>query len=137
MGTERPRVPGPAQGKVILLDTNALLWLEAGHRRARDLQKTGRRLYLSPISVLELQILQEAGRLRLSAGTVAAFFDDDRWTLDDPPASRWVATSLTIGWTRDVFDRLIVAHARLRGWRLATSDQSNLLNLAETERLEL
>jgi PIN domain nuclease of toxin-antitoxin system len=27
-----------------------------------------------------------------------------------------------VGWTRDPFDRLLVAHAFYRGWRLATGD---------------
>lgn len=34
-----------------------------------------------------------------------------------------------LGWTRDPFDRLIVAHAQLRGWRLATGDRLILTEL--------
>ena len=122
---------------MILLDTNALLWLESGHRRARPLLKAGRALYVSPMTMLELQVLHDAGRFRLEGGTVTRFFDDDRWLLDDPPAARWFETSLSVNWTRDVFDRLIVAHARVRGWRLATSDQTILTNLSDSECLEL
>lgn len=122
---------------MILLDTSALLWLESGHRRSRPLLKAGRALYVSPMTMLELQVLHEAGRFRLESGTVARFFDDDRWLLDDPPAARWFEASLSISWTRDVFDRLIVAHARVRGWRLATADSLILENLRESERFEL
>ena len=39
--------------------------------------------------------------------------------------------------TRDPFERLLVAHARLRGWRLATSDGPLLAHLLERERLEI
>lgn len=136
-GPRGARVPGSASGEVILLDTNALLWLESGHRRARPLANAGHALYVSPMTMLELQVLHEAGRLKLGSGTVTRFFDDDRWLLDDPPAARWFEASLSVGWTRDVFDRLIVAHARVRGWRLATSDQTILTNLPEPDRLEL
>ena len=122
---------------VILLDTNALIWLERGHRRSRALARRGRRLYVSPASLLELQFLVEIGRIRLRSGTVAAFAEDERWLLDDPPAASWFLRAMDVGWTHDPFDRLLVAHARLRGWRLATGDEQLLERLAQSERLEL
>jgi PIN domain nuclease of toxin-antitoxin system len=109
---------------VILLDTNALVWLDQGHRRARVLVGARRRLYVSPASLLEVQFLIEAGRARLRAGfSVAGLADDERWLLDDPPAATWFDRALVLSWTRDPFDRLLVAHAALRGWRLATGDR--------------
>jgi PIN domain nuclease of toxin-antitoxin system len=39
--------------------------------------------------------------------------------------------------TRDPFDRLIVAHARVRKWRLATGDGGFLRHLRAHERIEL
>jgi PIN domain nuclease of toxin-antitoxin system len=39
--------------------------------------------------------------------------------------------AVDLSWTRDPFDRLIVAHARLRGWRLATGDRVILAKLPE------
>jgi PIN domain nuclease of toxin-antitoxin system len=107
---------------VILLDTNAVIWLEQNHPRSRPLTRATSPLYLSPATVLELQFLIEAGRIRLRDTTVDAFVSDDRWMLDDPPAVKWFTQALEIGWTRDPFDRLIAAHTRLRGWRLATGD---------------
>ncbi|RPH59617.1 MAG: PIN domain-containing protein [Acidobacteria bacterium] len=108
---------------VILLDTNALLWLHREHPRSRPLRETFQRLYLSPASILELQFLVEAGRLRLRGqATVSDLVDDDRWAIDDPPSDRWFMAAVDVGWSRDPFDRLIVAHARLRNWRLATGD---------------
>jgi PIN domain nuclease of toxin-antitoxin system len=120
-----------------LLDTNALIWLEQGHRRAKPL--TGRRssLYISPASLLELQMLNEVGRIRLAGGALDTLAEDERWMLDDPPAARWFQRSIEIPWTRDPFDRLIVAHARLRGWQLATGDGRLLAQLNASECLEL
>jgi PIN domain nuclease of toxin-antitoxin system len=57
--------------------------------------------------------------------------------LDDPPATPWFEAALDLGWTRDPFDRLLVAHARLRRWRLATADDRLLSRLTERERLAL
>jgi PIN domain nuclease of toxin-antitoxin system len=122
---------------VILLDTNALIWIEQGHARTRALARTARRLYISPASLLELQFLLEDGRIRLRNTTLDDIAHDDRWTLDDPAAAAWFGKAFDLGWTRDPFDRLIVAHARLRGWRLATGDTQLLARLADSERLAL
>ena len=122
---------------MILLDTNALIWVEQGRGRVRSLVRSHRRLYVSPANLLELQFLIEAGRIRLRRGNVSELAEDERWTLDDPPAASWFAATLDLGWTRDPFDRLLVAHARLRGWRLATSDTVLLDRLRDAERLEV
>jgi PIN domain nuclease of toxin-antitoxin system len=122
---------------MVLLDTNALIWLDQGHPRAQRLLASGQRLYVSPATMLELQILVEAGRLKLRSGTIESAIDDSRWALDDPPASAWFSKSLEIGWTRDPFDRLLVAHMRLRRWKFASADGSVLDHLELRERIEL
>lgn len=107
---------------MILLDTHAAVWLAQGHRRARPLVRLPR-VYLSPASVLEIQYLIEVGRIRLGAGATADRLQaDPRWRLDEPAAGRWFAEACELDWTRDPFDRLLAAHASLRGWRLATAD---------------
>jgi PIN domain nuclease of toxin-antitoxin system len=123
---------------MILLDTNALIWLERGHARIRMLARRTRRLYISPANLLEIQFLLEAGRIRLRpGGSIASIAEDERWVLDDPPAAQWFTKALELGWTRDPFDRLLVAHARLRGWRLATGDASLLKQVDDAEGLEI
>jgi PIN domain nuclease of toxin-antitoxin system len=123
---------------VILLDTNALLWLHHGHRRGRRVQVPATRIYVSPASLLEIQILLEVGRIRLRAGAqVRDIADDDRWAVDDPPSLGWFARTLEVSWTRDPFDRLLVAHARYRGWRLATADEELLERLGPEGGIEI
>ncbi len=123
---------------MILLDTNALLWLEAGHHRARPLAKQSTRLYVSPASLLEVQFLAELGRIRLKGVTSAReLAEDDRWTVDEPPAGMWFDEAHALAWTRDPFDRLIAAHALVRRWRLATSDANILKHLDKRWTLEL
>ncbi len=93
---------------------------------------------MSPASLLELQFLVEAGRLRLRAGAAARdLAEDDRWAMDDPPSSDWFRRAVDVGWTRDPFDRLLVAHARLRGWRIATGDGELLNRLGPEGSIEL
>ena len=122
---------------VILLDTNALIWLEQGHPRSRALQEADRQLYVSPATLLELQFLIEVGRIRLRSGTLDRLADDERWLLDDPPAGAWFRQALDLSWTRDPFDRMLVAHARLRGWQFATADAALIKRLTPRERLEM
>jgi PIN domain nuclease of toxin-antitoxin system len=120
--------------RVILLDTNALIWMAAGHRRARPLTDQPAPLRVSPASLLELHFLEESGRIRVDIDAVVA---DGRWTIDEPPSLPWMLRAGEERWTRDPFDRLIVAHGRLRGWRLATADDAILKRLRARERLEL
>lgn len=126
-----------AQAAMILLDTHAAIWLAQGHRRARPLERFPR-LYLSPISVLEVQFLTEAGRLRLAGQqSPITLTSDDRWRLDEPPAGKWFERACDLGWARDPFDRLLAAHALLRGWKLATADDVLLERLASSEVVPL
>ena len=125
------------QAAVILLDTHALIWLDQGRPRVGALLRGGRRLYVSPATLLELQFLEEAGRVRLPKGDAQAIAVDDRWTLDDPPAASWFVAALDLSWTRDPFDRLLAAHARLRGWRLATADDALIKHLGPRHTVEL
>lgn len=135
-GREGPGVRA-AQAAVILLDTHAAVWLAQGHRRARPLAKLPR-LYLSPVTVLEIQFLVEAGRLRLSDDrSPTALAGAGPWKLDEPPAEKWFCAACDFPWTRDPFDRLLAAHARLRGWKLATADTLLLERLAPSDVVSL
>jgi PIN domain nuclease of toxin-antitoxin system len=118
---------------VILLDTHAVIWLAQGHRRARPL-RTFPRLHVSPVTLLEIQFLLEAGRVRFKEHRAAdSLLVDERWQIDEPPASKWFVAACSLGWTRDPFDRLIVAHARVRRWKLATADEVLLEHLAPSD----
>lgn len=133
---EARRVDVPGAAAVILLDTNALIWLDQNHPRTRKLARSASRLFVSPATLLELQLLDEIGRLRLRSG-VHGIIDSPHWRIDDPPAVEWFEQSADESWTRDPFDRLIVAHARVRGFRLATGDRAILDRLRASERMEL
>jgi PIN domain nuclease of toxin-antitoxin system len=120
---------------VILLDTNAVIWMDRRHPRSRTLARAGR-LLVSPATVLELQLLEEIGRIRLRGGA-RGIIEADAWEIDEPAAIDWFERAAEESWTRDPFDRLIVAHARLRGWRVATGDQAILDHLRPSERIPL
>ena len=52
-------------------------------------------------------------------------------TVCDTPLVRVVETARTFAWTRDPFDRLIVANAMADGARLLTADQTILANFKD------
>jgi PIN domain nuclease of toxin-antitoxin system len=120
---------------VILLDTNAVIWMDRRHPRSRKLARAGR-LLVSPATILELQLLEEIGKIRLRTGT-RGIIAAEAWEIDEPSSIDWFERAAEESWTRDPFDRLIVAHARLREWRLATGDKSILERLRPSERVEL
>ncbi len=115
---------------MILLDTNALIWVHTGHPRSRALLRMSS-LYISPVSLLELTFLDETKRVRLAPGARAVLSKDPRWAIDNPMSVDLFDAALDLHWTRDPFDRLIVAHAQVRGWRLATGDRTILARLPE------
>ena len=109
---------------MILLGTNAILWLLAAHPRAEPLVRQEVRLYVSPVSLLEMKYLVEVGRLHVAEGrSVEAVVEDPRWQLDSPASDVLFKTAMDLDWTRDPFDRLLAAHAQCRGWRLASGDR--------------
>lgn len=137
MGVGERGPPAPhAAAPVILLDTNAVIWLDQNHPRVRSLARSASRLLVSPASLLELQLLDEIGRLRLR-GRLRGVIESDRWTIDEPPALPWFEYAAEESWTRDPFDRLIVAHARLRRARLASGDAAILEQLRPSDRMAL
>jgi PIN domain nuclease of toxin-antitoxin system len=116
---------------VIHLDTHVLiaLWLGEVHKLGRGAGKAIERhdLMASGAAVLELEFLHEIGRLKPPASKVVANLAADiGLRVCDLPFRTVAEQALTETWTRDPFDRLIVANARAAGVPLVTKD-ANIL----------
>jgi len=114
---------------VIHLDTHVVVWLYAGELRrfspAARRRLGNEELRISPMVALELQYLHEVGRI--SEGADIVLSDLARklgLTQLEGDFSSVAAAALGMSWTRDPFDRLIVAHAALAGAALLTKDRS-------------
>jgi PIN domain nuclease of toxin-antitoxin system len=115
---------------VILLDTNALIWLATAHPRAKPLQEASTPLRLSPVSLLELCFLEEVGRLQIAPGRALPDLAASIGVpLDSPTSAELFQAAVGVSWTRDPFDRLLVAHAHCRSWPIATGDRNLLAHL--------
>ncbi len=78
---------------------------------------------VSPVSFLEVQFLGEAGKVEVdSAEFVDTVLRDSRFVVDEVPLLL-VRYALGVDWTRDPFDRLIIAHSAARRANLCTVDR--------------
>ena len=81
-------------------------------------------LLISPAVTLELQFLYEIGRVRLPAVDALKVIQRGMpLRVADDPFEQVVEAALDESWTRDPFDRLIVAHARMLGLPLISRDR--------------
>lgn len=113
---------------MIYLDTHAAAWLYAGlaERFAPSVRELLERedLFVSPMVELELQYLHEIGRLGEGGRTVVAGLGAlVGLRVCDRPFGQVVAKALELTWTRDPFDRLIVAQAAVTDALLVTKDR--------------
>lgn len=118
---------------MIYLDTHVVVWLYAGltdhlSSQAIDLIETNR-LAISPMVQLELQYLQEIGRINAdSALIIESLGYSIGLEICQIPFIQVVTESISHSWTRDPFDRLIVAQAQAGKRKLLTKDQTILKN---------
>ena len=116
---------------MIYLDTHVVVWLYAGlvdklGTVARELL-VGSDLYVSSIVLLELQYLFEIQRISVDSATIRHDLAHRiGLRICEKPFAAVVAKACESAWTRDPFDRLIVAHAALDDTILLSKDQNIL-----------
>ena len=122
----RSGVPTSPDPVTVLLDTHFLIWLVLGSKRLGEFPWLDRyRPWgVSPISLLEIQLLAEIGRLTVrNPEFSSAVMEDSRFTVDDIPLVAVTRHAIKLGWTRDPFDRMLVAHSLARRVPLCTVDR--------------
>lgn len=113
--------------RLIRLDTHVVCWLYSGRidllsASAKAALEVGR-LAVSPIVDLELQFLNEIGRISKGPREILkALADEIGLSLSEEPLQQVIARARELHWTRDPFDRLIVADALAGGAYLVTRD---------------
>lgn len=118
---------------MIFLDTHVFVWLYAGLREKFS-DKTmellnNNDLKISPMVMLETQYLYEIKRIQVPARQI---YEDLHLrlgvTVANDDFSMVVQNALDFSWTRDPFDRLIVAQAMALSASLLTADNNILEN---------
>jgi len=124
-----------AQG--VIADTHALIWyvdspadLSAGATNALDsaANDVTQRIYISAISLIEMQYLTEKGKIKPTVlPKVLAEIDDPQPIIEVVPIDRAVADQLALiprGTVPDMPDRIIAATALMLNLSLVTADTS-------------
>ncbi len=118
--------------EALYLDTHIVVWL-----RQKELQKFSPKaleaieqagqLFVSPMVELELKFLHEIGRISETPynilGDLGAMIG---LKMEDYSFNEVIQKAMLIDWTRDPFDRIIVAHAMSQERKLLTKDEKIL-----------
>jgi PIN domain nuclease of toxin-antitoxin system len=111
------------------LDTHAVVALYQGEPsvlspRALDALEQEGDLRISPMALLELEYLYEIKRIRVPAARiVSSLATEIGLKVCDMPFAEVVQQALEERWTRDPFDRMILAQAKANNGALITRDR--------------
>ncbi|MFA7497018.1 MAG: type II toxin-antitoxin system VapC family toxin [Acidithiobacillus sp.] len=119
------------------LDTHTLVWLYAGatERFAAEGQQVieTHDLLISPMALLEVQYLYEKGVVTVTPDTLfAELAQTIGVAVCTVPFAMVSRAAFGLGWTRDPFDRLIVAQAMVHARPLVSKDQLIAQNYPHT-----
>jgi PIN domain nuclease of toxin-antitoxin system len=106
-----------------------VVWLYAGlvdkfNPHVRDLINE-HDIVITPVVRLELQFLHEIQRVSVDSNTILAQLENRiGLTISDKDFNTVISRALEISWTRDPFDRIVVANASLDDSILISKDQT-------------
>ncbi|MGA1867633.1 MAG: type II toxin-antitoxin system VapC family toxin [bacterium] len=118
---------------MLFLDTHVMVWLyqkclELLSRKARTAIEKNE-IFISPIIILELEYLYEINKIKDNSHTILDYLQNKiGLTVDNENFLEIVNVALNETWTRDPFNRLIVAHSKYRDAVLITKDKEIIKN---------
>jgi PIN domain nuclease of toxin-antitoxin system len=113
---------------VVFLDTHIVIWLYEGRKEkfsptVRDKLESAN-LFISPLVKLELQFLYEIERITERPEKILSFLEFAlEINISTTPFSLIVEKSLDLSFTRDPFDRMILAEALAHEGILVSADR--------------
>ena len=115
---------------MIFLDTHVAVWLYADKRlvpeevlRLIDAEDT----FMSPMAALEAEYLHEIGRIAVDSRSILASLGESiGLRVEERHLARALLAARDLKWTRDPFDRIIVAHAEAMRAALVSRDATVL-----------
>jgi PIN domain nuclease of toxin-antitoxin system len=121
---------------VIYLDTHVVVWLYSGDTKLLSAKAVelieDNDLYISPVVYLELKFLYEISRIKVSPAEILENLSASiGLSLCEKSFFQIINESISLDWTRDTFDRIIVANAMVNNATLLTKDSRILDNYSE------
>jgi PIN domain nuclease of toxin-antitoxin system len=115
---------------IAYLDTHIMILLAGGRKNRLSTESAGlierAELLLSPMAFLELELLYEIKRTKYPARDLfEKVAHEIGLRMCELPFAAAVNAAIVEGWTRDPFDRVIVAHAKANGfaWLISTDEE--------------
>ena len=123
---------------MIYLDTHVVMWLVDGSvdNFSPNVAKLldNEPLAISPFVLLELKFLEEVGKITGGISTLQNIITNDlAVSIEDRSLLELTTKALSYSWTRDPFDRMIVAQAALDGAKLITRDRNIRKNFKDAD----
>lgn len=120
---------------VVRLDTHIVVWLYAGttDRLSKKVTEAinNNDVIVSPIVELELTYLHEIGRLTVNGSTIIGDLRERiGLSLSELSMAAVIQAAGPLSWTRDPFDRMIVADALTANTQLITKDEQIRSNIS-------
>lgn len=115
---------------MIYLDTHVVVWICTGNQsqlsvKGRALIEKSETVLISPVVLLELQYLYEIGRLSEQGPKIFEHAQREfGLQLCERPFAEVASAACAQSWTRDPFDRIIVAQAVLGHAPLVSRDRA-------------
>jgi PIN domain nuclease of toxin-antitoxin system len=122
---------------MIFLDTHVVVWLYAKSLnllspKAKDEIDANDIIYISPLVILELEYLFEINRITVHGQEIIDYLMDKiNLQVCEQSMLKVVQKAADLKWTRDPFDRIIVAQALVNEAGLLTKDKNILNNVKE------
>lgn len=122
---------------MIYIDTHIAVWLYAGQveklsDQAKDLLND-HEIQISPVVRLELQYLNEIKRINAPAKDIIMDLSNSiGLTVCNKNFNNIINSAIELDWTRDPFDRIIVANAALNNNYLVTKNHTILENYSNS-----
>ncbi len=112
---------------MIFLDTHVVAFLAGKqiHKISKKCQQLieNESLWISPLVLLELNYLHKAGRIKQTEQAIFSFLKNKlSLQQSQTPIDSLIYAATSLEWTRDLFDRLIVADCIANGAKLITKD---------------
>lgn len=114
---------------MIYLDTHVFVWIFESPDKflsspVKQVLREGKNFLVSPMVLLEAQYLFEKGRIRRNPDKILEYLTSEILLRICPSEFKSVvASSKKEIWTRDPFDRIIVAQCRMNQGQLLTKDK--------------
>ena len=115
-----------AAREIVFLDTHAVIWLYQGKKVFSEevrVLMTHSDLKISPMVRFELMMLYEKNKIDHPFKILNSLKKDFYFSEDLIDFSKLITEAMKFNFTRDPFDRMIVAQAQLKNCKLITKDR--------------